>query len=1282
MTIKTFFRWIAYFFAFIVALILISALVIRFFIFPNINDYKSTIAEYAGKNLERKVSIGKISTGWHHLSPRVSLIDVNIFDKENRSALLLKEVDTELSWLSIGLFDIRLSELTAHQPNLVIRRNKENRFFIAGIDISGHGNPKFANWLISQSKVSITDAQITYVDELRQAPPLSLTKLNFTLSNNAWRSLLGRHQIAFEAIPSIGTHEKIVLDGHFVGNDIAKSHLWYGELHTKVNNTNLAVWKPWVDYPVDIEQGIGKVDANLTFAKEKIEKLQTSLALKNLVISDRSSINSKVNIKQLDGDLTVQQNTNQWSLISKNLNLVTDTGLEINQATGFYLQTVKEKSSISQADLSIQHVSLSALKKTATLFKLPQIWLDYLNNLNPTGDLTNLTLKAAGPTQAPDTFSIESAFENISINSYKQIPGIQNVSGDILADENSGEINLSAKNSQLNLLSILRWPVPLNALKANVSWENIGKNTQINLKNGFVENPHLSGTVNGSYTINSNASDEINLTGDFTRADASNAKFYYPASIGGDALDWLDKSILKGNLSDIKLTIKGKTDDFPFVDKSNRPDKSKGTLLVTANLSNASVKITDEWPVAENINSTLKFESNSMELIVSKAQMLGQKITSATITVPALDADNPILNATGVAEAPLTEGINFINKSPVKEFTDGFTQNLKTAGNGHLDIQLSVPLNHSIDTNVKGDYRISNGTLFKNEDIGIPELTLINGTLSFDNHGIYAHQIRTIVAGGPAQIDINSQSDKTVVIKAKGHASDAGLKKLLDLDILKPLEGSANWDGSIVIKKPTVNITIHSDLNGMAFNAPSPLNKVANTASKFLFKKIQTLEGADTLEITLDEFFKTKLARIETHNNFDIKHGVIAINKPADLPVDTGIYLNADLKQANLELWLDFINKNQFQNNEDGGIKVANLTIEELNVFDRMMHKVAIVAHPSKTGMQLAFNGPEIVGNAQWISADNGKIIAKLNTLKIPKSNFNGTTQKTEARRLAQEYPALDILVDNFELGDKKLGGLELNAFENDESWIIQKLNITNPDSNFVAEGTWHNWTRNPNTYLKFTLQANNIGKTLVRFGQPDTVKGGKATLAGVLQWPGSPHQFEASSINGEISLDAEKGQILKIKPGVARLLGLISLQSLPRRLTLDFRDLFSEGFAFDNINATAIATNGVLRSNNFVMDGPAAEVKIKGETNIKAETQDLKVKVIPHISDSLSLAALAGGPIVGAAAFVAQKILRDPLNKIVSTEYNIVGTWSNPQEIQSNKDVSKESVPSPLQQK
>jgi uncharacterized protein YhdP len=155
--------------------------------------------------------------------------------------------------------------------------------------------------------------------------------------------------------------------------------------------------------------------------------------------------------------------------------------------------------------------------------------------------------------------------------------------------------------------------------------------------------------------------------------------------------------------------------------------------------------------------------------------------------------------------------------------------------------------------------------------------------------------------------------------------------------------------------------------------------------------------------------------------------------------------------------------------------------------------------------------------------------------------------------------------------------------------------------------------------------------------------------------------------MHGQAELNLKDGRILSIEPGFARILGMLAVEQWLKRLSLDFRDLFGSGFIFDSINASIRMNNGIMKTTNFRMNGPAAEVFMSGETNIIKETQDLNVKVTPHISDSLSIAALAGGPIAGAAAFVAQKILKDPLNKVLTSEYRIIGTWENPEEVNNS---------------
>ncbi|HEY0905607.1 MAG TPA: AsmA-like C-terminal region-containing protein, partial [Methylophilus sp.] len=434
-----------------------------------------------------------------------------------------------------------------------------------------------------------------------------------------------------------------------------------------------------------------------------------------------------------------------------------------------------------------------------------------------------------------------------------------------------------------------------------------------------------------------------------------------------------------------------------------------------------------------------------------------------------------------------------------------------------------------------------------------------------------------------------------------------------------------------------------------------------------------------------NEWLHANLFRQVNGDTATITAGEIAINTPARLPTGNGINLRADFPKLNIDEWLPTLNQagsTQTGSPSSLALNQVELTAGTLHVFDRNLHQIKLNIVPESERLKLLIQSQELAGEANWLSGKPNKLVARLNYLRVPRTPDNDNiAQLSEARRLDMSYPELDITAQDFQFGDKQLGSLELKAFNSGENWVIQRMNITNPDSQLTADGTWRNSVRSPQTQLKFTLNSSNLGKTLQRFqpGGGEMVKGGTGSMNGQLGWPGSPHEFAVERLDGNFSMQLEKGQILKVQPGVGRLLGLLSLQSLPRRLTLDFRDLFSEGFAFDKITSTANIRDGILRSDDLFMTGPAAEARIKGETNLKTETQRLNVRVVPHISDSVSLAALAGGPIVGVAAFVAQKLLKDPLNKISASEYMITGTWDNPQEADGDKKAPASPAVQPL---
>jgi uncharacterized protein YhdP len=203
---------------------------------------------------------------------------------------------------------------------------------------------------------------------------------------------------------------------------------------------------------------------------------------------------------------------------------------------------------------------------------------------------------------------------------------------------------------------------------------------------------------------------------------------------------------------------------------------------------------------------------------------------------------------------------------------------------------------------------------------------------------------------------------------------------------------------------------------------------------------------------------------------------------------------------------------------------------------------------------------------------------------------------------------------------------------------------------------------RGAETALAFKLDVDNAEKLLERLKLPDAVRRGEGAIEGEVRWTGSPLAFDLPSLAGSVKVDFGKGQFKKLEPGVGRLLGVLSLQSLPRRITLDFRDIFSEGFAFDSITGEAGIGKGVMTTDELRIQGPAAKVLLSGQVDLIAETQNLKVRVQPAIGESLAVGAMLAHPVAGAVAWAAQKVLKDPLDQIFAYEYAVTGSWSDPQ--------------------
>jgi len=1279
------------------------ALTIHFWLMPNIGQHKDEIAGFASKSAKQKVTIGDIKADWQGINPHLLLSKIDIFDTQNRIALQLKTIDVRLSWLSVPLLEPHLAELIIREPALTVRRTANGEIFVAGISMAGESNPDLTNWLLRQNKLAITNAKVLWLDELKRAPELSLNQLNVEVLSPPWRSLVRNHSFTANALPSTGSRHPLQVSGSFYGSDVRQTQNWHGNLHLELKNADLAAYKAWVDYPVDLKSGIGSTNVDIDFSHHQVQSINSHVALENIQLQTKHHLAPLV-LDKLSGNII-------WKNLSKNqllgtpakfgqslsvseLNASAMNGLNLKDVKANYTQTIDGKQDFN---LAMPNLGLTNIQTSLSQLPLPEQLIAPISAINPQGELTDLNVIWQAQNNITKSYQVTTKFNRLTTNAYQQIPGFSNLSGEFKANQKSGSLLLDSKQAHVDAKDTLRWPIPFDTLEGKITWNINPNNTKIDVNALTVSSPHLSGTLNASYLMDGKKGGYLDLKGKFNNGNAKYAKFYYPNMLGEATINWLDTSILEGKANDINVTVKGRLADFPFVDSKNHPDPKLGIFRVTAKVSDALLEYGTDWPVIEKLGLDLLFEGNRMELNTHSGHIFGNQIIKSKTTIAQLDADYPILNVQSELQGPVSEGIVFVNKSPVHTLTEGFTDTLKTSGTGKLGLGLSIPLADIDASKYKGIYQITNG---KMESEDIPALTQINGNLEFTEASLSAKNMKAYAFGSPLAFNLSSGKDKSVRVQVRGRLSDSSVKQMLtDHSLAKAndyISGGTEWLGDILIQKPRVSIGIRSDLVGIASALPAPFDKNANqplslrvdkkidTNTSYIFVNIGNKAGAKITSILKDGKFELNNANIQLGSDIKVESAVSNDSGRA-----AGIALNGNLDYLNADAWR-YVAKNLADSSSQSmklPIQKVAVTIKALDIFNRRLNQVNITELNNEDNLRITLQSKEITGNLQWIDQKNGKLIARLSNFTIPEaapdqlsSASNATDNKNlkQFTKLAQDYPALDITADNFVFQKKNLGSLELIAYPQNDNWDIQKIKFSTPEGTINAEGQWNNWVRNANTSLNVRWDIKDLGQTLARLGYAETIMDGEGKLTGQLRWPGSPHQFDTTRLSGELKFDVRKGQILQVQPGVGRLLGLLSLQSLPRRLTLDFRDLFSNGFAFDKINATVKIDQGMMRSDNFKMAGPAADVRIKGEISIPKETQHLFVNVSPRISDSISLAALAGGPLVGAVAFLAQKVLKDPLNKIASTDYEIIGTWDNPQEVKP-EDESKKSQSNPL---
>ena len=1257
-------------------------LALRYSILPNIEQHRPDIERFVSQGLGQAVSIGRIEASWEGINPDLTLFDVQVHDAAGRPALAFSRVEAILSWWSVPNAKARLRLLRIDQPTLHLRRDREGHFFIAGIPLSGgEGDSDVSDWIFGLRRVRIHNATLIWEDEQRQAPVLRLESLNFALDN------FGRtHRFGLTARPPAEFASPIDVRGDFRGSDIDSRGDWSGNAFAEIDEIDLAVWRQWIDYPFALPHGRGALRAWIGVADGALREMTLDLSLVDANLRLARHLPS-LDLARLSGRIAASFSEKGFVVNGRQVALETRSEPrakgEASEAiriepTDFHAewQPGKGDGDVS-GKASASHLDLSALARLAERLPLDAHTRRLLGDYAPRGRIADLNVRWRGNGERLETYALKARFEDLALRAQGYFPGFSGMSGAIEANEKAGSANLLAQHSSLDLPSV--FPVSLielDSLSARAQWKIDKNGLEAELSRVEFTGPEAAGSAQGVYRNDgSGGPGYIDLTAALTRADARAVWRYMPRAVGDGARYWLRDSILAGKSPEAKLILKGNLDDFPFL------DKRKGQFLVTVKAQDVVLDYAKGWPRIDGIHGDLRFEGNGMVVDAHEGLILGAKLAATRAEIPDFDAPISTLLVKGQADGPTSEFLKFIDQSPVADRIDRFTEGMRATGVGHLDLSLKIPLDEKklAESKIEGIYRFLNNEVLI--DSALPPLRQVNGSVQFSGSDLRVPEISANLFGGPLKIKGGLQKDGRVVITANGSINIEQLRKQSDSPVLARLSGTTPYRGEVLINKRNADLVVDSSLVGIASTLPEPFAKNASETLALHFEKklltsspvrqpqksLAKEEGAvrDQLLASLGQVFSLQMIRRKQASGFVSERAAIGIGQTQTLP-ESGMSVGVTARQLDLDAWRALF-RTKTGSVAEGSVgdsslgfmpDMVSVKTPDMRLFGRHYLDVDLAASSTPGQWKGRFSSNQMNGDFQWDSAGRGKLTARLKQLRIVSSSEVAEVENGEAVR---ELPALDIVADEFQLGERHFGRLELQARNEGGTWKLGKVQMSNPHGTLTGSGQWLIGAGRSQTQLDFKVDSQDVGKLLDRLGYPGALRAATGKLEGQLGWKGSPLAFEFSSLNGDMSIESSRGQFVKIDPGAGKLLGLISLQSFPRRIALDFRDIFSEGFAFDSIAAKLSVQNGVMRTDRLQIDGPSARVVMRGEVDLQRETQRLTVNVQPELGSTAALGVALVNPVAGVATLLAHKVLQNPLNQMFGFDYLVTGTWDDP---------------------
>lgn len=829
---------------------------------------------------------------------------------------------------------------------------------------------------------------------------------------------------------------------------------------------------------------------------------------------------------------------------------------------------------------------------------------------------------------------------------------------DVSADSDALVLQVNGDAVEFAVPGVLRAPVALSRLDLLLGVAKGERGWSASVPSAHLEGTGFSTDLALRVDVDPDVGAHLQGSAHVPGADIEAAKaFWVINKMPPRVVAWLDRALGVGKIGDGSVVFRGNLRDWPFA-------ADQGRLEARIKLVGADLDYHDDWPRAQAVDADVAFINTSIAVERVSGALSGNRVIRGSGGIASLK--DPVLKLQLAGEGDAANWLQFLKSSPLRRSYADVLFGMSVQGRAEVAADLSIPLRKNLGHAAVEGQALLDGISFRDTKWNL-QFDQVRGRADFSDAGFAADHLNLIMDRHSAELGIavgTYSSDPALQVEAalSGSLSAQTLFGQYDAltTILDRVTGNSDWNVDLKVHRAAkgadqgrTEVRYKSSLKGIAVGFPAPLHK--STEQVMPLQLLVQLPASDTEApvLRLDIGKDARLFAVVGTTDSDF-HGQLQLGteQAQDLPA-RGLRVSGAATDVDLPGWAGWLAATTSAAAEESVLTDIDLQLagQQRLLLDR-----------SDGPWVLKLEGPTAQGFVRFEDAGDrpAAVVAQFERLHLPEPG-DGDVDLTLTPSM---IPTLHLWVKDLRVGEAQLGEARLEAFASDSGLRVDLLEARSPDLEIHANGDWRATASGGESRFKIRMLSEDLGRMLKGLGFAGVIAGGQ-TLAEIdAHWRGAPYAFALERLTGTIDVSVGQGRFLDVEPGAGRIFGLLSLRELPRRLTLDFRDLFQTGMSFDRIEGRFQLADGNAWTENLTVRGPAADLLIIGRTGLSSRDYDQQVMVAPHVSGVLPvLGVLAAGPVGAAAGFLAQGMVAQGNNieKSSRVHYSIAGSWEKP---------------------